>query len=322
MARFIKKVSKTAHLPPGTPVHVGERREQRVRITCIDYDADRFEERTLEAVEESYPFRDTPGVTWINMDGIHQVDLIEKFGAHFGLHPLVVEDIEAEQVSLILGRHFVLSFQEREGDVWGPLRERIRAAKGRIRQMGPDYLLYSLVDAVVDGYFSVLEKLGERIEELEDGLADEPSTETLRDIHDMKREMIFLRKSVWPLREAISGLERGGSGLIQPETQLFLRDVYDHTIQVMDTIESFRDIAGGMIDTYLSSMSNRMNEVMKVLTMIATLFIPLTFIAGVYGMNFKHMPELDWQWSYPVVLIVMVAVTALMLLYFRRKDWI
>jgi magnesium transporter len=232
------------------------------------------------------------------------------------------DELEPEQISLILGPSFVVSFQEREGDVFNPIRERIRSNKGRIRRMGADYLAYSLLDSIVDHYFIVLEQVGEEVEFLEEELVTNPTPETLQTIHNLKREMLFLRKSVWPLREVIGALERGESSLIKESTGIYLRDVYDHTIQVIDTIETFRDMISGMLDIYLSSVSNRMNEVMKVLTIIATIFIPLTFIAGIYGMNFQYMPELEWRWGYPMVWVVMLAIGVLMLIYFRKKDWL
>jgi magnesium transporter len=279
---------------------------------------------------------------------------VEKIGTHFGIHPLIMEDILhtgqrpkgedlgdylfivlkmiyhdeekdeviGEQLSLILGPNYVISFQEREGDVFNPIRERIRNAKGRIRKAGADYLAYVLVDAIVDHYFAILEELGGTIESLEEELVTNPRPETLQTIHTLKRELIFLRKSVWPLREVISGLEREESPLITEPTGIYLRDVYDHTIQVIDTIETYRDMVSGMLDIYLSSLSNRMNEVMKVLTMIATIFIPLTFIAGIYGMNFKFMPELEWHWGYPMALVVMLLIVGSMFIYFRRKKWL
>jgi len=230
--------------------------------------------------------------------------------------------VQAEQVSLVLGPNFVISLQERVGDVFEQIRDRIRNAKGRIRKMGSDYLCYALIDAIVDNYFAILEGFGERIESMEEELVAEPTEKTLQQIHTLKREMIFLRKSVWPLRELISALQRSESPLIQESTDIYLRDVYDHTIQIIDTVESFRDMISGMLDIYLSSLSNKMNAVMKVLTIIATLFIPLTFVAGIYGMNFKYMPELEWHWAYPAVWLVMVVVAAVMLIYFRKKKWL
>jgi magnesium transporter len=354
MPRVIKKRSKKAGLPPGTLVHIGERKTKKVRITVIDYDETQFEQETVKTVEECFPFKDKPTVTWINIDGLHDIKVIEKLGRHFDLHPLLLEDIlnteqrpkmedfgdyiflvvqmlyyddkteqiEAEQVSLILGPNWVITFQEREGDVFDPIRERIRKGKGRIRKTGADYLAYALVDAIVDNYFVILEEFGGKIEDTETELATNPMRETLQTIRTMKREMIFLRKSVWPLRELVSSLERGESPLIHESTGIYLRDVYDHTVQIIDTVESFRDMLSGMLDIYLSSISNRMNEVMKVLTIFAAIFIPLTFVAGIYGMNFEYMPELKWHWGYFGVLIGMASIAGVMLVYFRRKRWL
>jgi len=333
---------------------VGDKKAEEVSITIIDYDEAHLEEKEAKEIEECFPFKDTPTVTWINIDGIQNVDVVEKIGRHFNLHPLAIEDIvntgqrpkmedfgdylfvvlkmlhydeqengvKAEQVSLILGPTWVISFQESWGDVFDSVRERIRGDKGRIRKMGADYLAYALIDAVVDNYFMILEKVGEDIEEIEDELVTNPVPETLQTLHNLKRQMIFLRKSVWPLREVISRLERWESPLIQKSTHIYLRDVYDHTIQVIDAVETFRDMLSGMLDIYLSSVSNRMNEVMKVLTIIATIFIPLTLVAGLYGMNFRYMPELEWRWSYPLVLLVMLTIGVLMVMYFRKKRWL
>jgi magnesium transporter len=232
-------------------------------------------------------------------------------------------ETKTEQVSLILSSSHVISFQENhEGDVFDPIRERVRSDRGKTRKMGADYLAYSLIDAIVDNYFMVLEKIGEKIEDIEDEMVKNPTPEVLHSIHRLKRELIFLRKSVWPLREVISRLERWESPLIDKSMDVYLRDVYDHTIQVIDALETFRDMLSGMLDIYLSSISNRMNEIMKVLTIITTIFIPLTLIAGIYGMNFKFMPELNSPWGYPMVYIVMLAVTIVMLVYFRRKRWL
>ncbi len=354
MPKPIKKRSEKAGLPPGTLVHIGEKKAETLKITVMDYDEAHFQEKEIKTIEECFLFKDKPTVTWINIDGLHQVEIIEKLGECYGLHPLVLEDIlntdqrpkmedygeylyivlrmlnyndksseiESEQVSLILGSNFVISFQETEGDVFDPIRERIRNGKGRIRKMGADYLTYALLDAIVDNYFIILEKLGEKIEFLEEELVTRPTSETLQTIHYLKREMIFLRKAVWPLREVISGLERGEPPLVKGTTRIYLRDVYDHTIQVIDSIETFRDMVSGMLDIYLSSVSNRLNSVMKVLTIIATIFMPLTFLAGIYGMNFKHMPELEWRWGYPFLWLVMGGIGVFMLLYFRKKKWL
>jgi magnesium transporter len=355
MNRLIKKRSEKAGLPPGTLVHIGEKKTEKAKITIIDYDETQFEEKEAKTIEECFPFKDKPTTTWINIEGVHELAIIEKIGEHFGLHPLLLEDIanteqrpkmedygeyifivlkmlfhdekanevKAEQVSLILGSNFVISFQEGiKGDVFDPVRERIRNGKGRTRKMKSDYLAYALVDAIVDSYFLILEKLGEKIEDVEEELVTNPASETLRGIHHLKREMIFLRKSVWPLREVLSCLERGESSLIHANTRIYLRDVYDHTIQIIDTIETFRDMLSGILDIYLSSISNRMNQIMKVLTIIATIFIPLTFIVGIYGMNFEYMPELKWRWGYFAVLGIMAIIGIWMLIYFRKKRWL
>ncbi len=286
--------------------------------------------------------------------------MIESIGTHFGVHPLVLEDIMntsqrpklelfdeyiylvfkmlyrnelshdilAEQVSIILGKNFVISFQEEPGDIFDPIRERIRTGKGRIRHMGADYLAYSLFDAVVDYYFIILEDIGEAIERVEDQLLDNSKPDTLRAVHTFKSDMIFLRKSIWPLREVVNGLLRGESLLISKETGIYLRDVYDHTIQVIDTIETFRDMISGLFDIYMSSVSNKMNEVMKVLTIFSSIFIPLTFVAGVYGMNFDadispfNIPELRWYFGYPMILILMLSIGLIMVWYFKSKKWI
>jgi len=325
-----------------------------MKITIIDYDATQFQEKEVKTIDECFPFKEKPTVTWINIDGLHRIDLIEQLGTHFGLHPLVMEDVVntdqrpkiedfvtylflvlkrlsysshdsdvvSEQISLILGPTFLLSFQEAPGDEFDPIRDRIRSSKGRIRQMGVDYLAYTLIDAIIDNYFVLLEQIGDRIEEIEDVLVANPRPETLQTLHTLKREMIVLRKSIWPLREVITRLERWETPLIQQATTIYLRDVYDHTIQVIDAIETYRDMLSGMLDIYLSSVSNRMNEVMKVLTIIATIFIPLTFIVGIYGMNF-NMPELQWPWAYPYVFyVVLLAIILLMITYFRRKKWL
>ncbi len=351
MARFVRQRAKAVGQAPGTLVHTGERKV--VRITVLDYNEDDLEERVLATPEEAFGYLDSETVTWINVDGLHQVDVVEKLGTHFGLHPLVLEDVmntgqrpkmedyetyaflvvrmlayddarralEDEQVSLVLGRNFVLSFQERVGDIFDPVRERLRAGKGRLRKAGADYLAYALLDALVDHYFVLLERFGERLEEVEEELIEDPTTSTLHAIHELKREMIFLRRSIWPLREVINRLQRGESELVREGTLVYLRDVYDHTIQVIDTVESQRDMVAGMLDTYLSSVSNRMNEVMKVLTIIATIFIPLGFVAGLYGMNFTNMPELGFAYGYFIAVGVMAATGVAMALYFRRKGW-
>ncbi|MFC1952117.1 magnesium/cobalt transporter CorA [Chloroflexota bacterium] len=354
MRRLTKKRSEKTGLPPGTLIHIGEKKTEKVRIQILDYDETRFEEREVETIEECFPFKETPTVTWINIDGIHNIEIIEKLGNHFGLHPLLLEDIvnteqrpkmedhedyifvvlrmlcrhedgeeiEGEQVSLILGSNFVISFQERQGDVFDPVRERVRKTKGRIRKAKADYLAYALLDAIVDNYFLVLEGAGETVEDTEEKLTSDPSPKTLQSLRKLKKEMIFLRKSIWPLRELVSGLERRESPLIHESTEAYLRDIYDHTIQIIDTVESYRDTISGMLDIYLSSISNKMNEVMKVLTIFAAIFIPLTFVAGVYGMNFRFMPELNWRWGYFIILAAMALIGMSLVFYFKRKKWL
>jgi magnesium transporter len=312
-------------------------------------------ETKLAAIDECLSLRESDSLTWIDIEGLRDVGLLERLGSGYGLHPLILEDIlntdqrpklddmesyiyvvlkmldfdpssleiVSEQVSIVFGRNFVISIQEgREGDPFDPLRERIRSGKGRIRKLGPDYLAYSLLDAVIDRYFLILERFAERIETLEEKLIGDPGPETLHQIHHLKREMIFLRKSAWPLREVIYGLEKSDSDLILPGTKIFLRDIYDHAVHIIDSIETYREMLSSMLDIYLSSVSNRMNQVMKVLTVIATIFMPLTFLAGIYGMNFRNMPELGWRWGYPLVLLIMLGVGGLMLYFFKKKNWL
>lgn len=350
----LKKRSRKAGLPPGSLVHIGEVKSQHARISMVEYDEGHCSETSIAGPAQCIALEGKAGVTWIDIDGVHDVAVLEKIGQCLGLHPLVMEDIlntdqrpkiedygdylyivlrmlsssadtgevNSEQVSLILGANFVLSIQEgAKGDVFDPLRARIRTGKGQIRKLGADFLAYSLLDAVVDNYFIVLERAGERIEALEERLTDDPGPEPLQLLHNLRREMIYLRKSVWPLREVVSAMQRGDSDLVKPGTGIFLRDVYDHTIQVIDNVETFRDTLSSMLDIYLSSISNRTNAVMKVLTVIATIFMPLTWIAGIYGMNFKNMPELSWTWGYPAAWGLMIAVAIGMVIYFKKKKW-
>ncbi len=355
MTRPAGKRTKKTGLPAESLVYTGERKGGAVKITVIDYDEAVFQERQLSVIEECFAYKDKPTVTWINLDGVHNVEALEKLGECFGLHRLVLEDIMSidqrpkmedfgeylyivlrmlspggpgketvsEQVSLILGKNFLLSFQEGiEGDVFNLIRERIRTGKGRIRKMGADYLAYSLLDAVVDNYFVALERLGENIELIEDEVVETPTQATVQKLYRLKRELIFLHKSVWPLREVVGSLGKRESGLIKDPTVIYFRDVYDHVIQVIDSVEIYREMLTEMFDIYLSSVSNRLNAVMKVLTIIATIFMPLTFIAGVYGMNFKHMPELEWRCGYPLIILIMAGIAVSMLIIFKRKKWL
>jgi magnesium transporter len=338
MRHLIRKQSETAGLPPGTPVFIGAKKTEPVKVTVIDYDEKNFQTREVKSVEECLGFKESPSITWINVDGVHDVALIQKIGECFKFHPLLVEDIvdtdqrpkfedfgdylfivlkmlqyekekhntKVEHVCLVVGPNFVISFQEDPEDVFDPVRERIKEGKGRLRKSGSDYLTYRLIDAIVDNYFMVLEELGEDVEVLENEVVRNPTHDTLKGIHRLKREMLFLRKSVWPLREAILSMERSESTLVKKATRTYLRDVYDHTVHIIDTMETLREIVTGMLDIYLSSINNKLNEVMRVLTVIATFFMPLTFLAGVYGMNFHvekspyNMPELAWYYGYPM----------------------
>jgi len=352
--QLFKRRPRKVGLPPGTLVFTGDQRVEKPRLTLIDYNEESIEEREIDSVDACIPFIKKDSVTWINVDGLHQVNIIKTLGDHLKIHPLIQEDIvhmdqrpkmedmdaylfmvlkmimidpsakelESEQVSLIVGQRFVISFQERQGDVFEGIRERIRNTHGRIRRMEADYLAYSLLDAIVDQYFVILETVGDEIESMEDEVMENPTPNTLQHLHQLKRKMLFLRKSIWPMREMISALERSESKLIQKRVHPFLRDLYDHAIQIIDMLETLRDMNSGMFDMYLSSVSNRMNEVMKVLTIIATIFIPLTFIAGIYGMNFEHIPELKWRFGYAGFWIVTACIATIMVVFFKRKKWL
>lgn len=355
MSRLVKKRSHKAGLAPGTLVHIGTPRPGSTKIELIEYDASHLEQLTLPSLEACAFPKPSPCVTWINVDGVSQVEVLQHFGECFKIHPLVLEDIlatdqrpkaedyaeylyvvlkmlrldertgelQAEQVSIVLGENYLISFQEGlEGDVFEPVRVRLKNDKGRLRLTGPDYLLHALLDLIVDNYFLILEKISERMEALEDELIANPSDATVQAIYRMKREMLFLHKAVWPLREVVGRLQRRDSPLILEQNLIYLRDLYDHTVQVVDTLETMRDMLSGMLDIYLTSISNRLNEVMKVLTIIATIFMPLSFIVGLYGMNFKYMPELEWHYGYPAVLVLMAGILIGMLRYFRKKRWI
>jgi magnesium transporter len=351
--KLVQKRSRKSGLPPGTLVHIGEKRAETVRISVFDYDEAHFQERTGVKPEEVTAPGDAM-VRWVDIGGIHRMDVLETFGKTFGLHPLLLEDIantdqrpklddygtygyvvlkmlyegdrrgdiNVEQVSLVFGENFLLSFQENGGDVFQVIKERLRAGKGRLRHAGSDYLLYALMDAIVDRYFAVLENLGEKIETLQDAVVTNPQPETLRDIHSLKRQLLFFRRSVWPLRDVLNNLSRSDGQFLQGTTKVFYRDVYDHVIQIVDTIESLREMVSSMMEIYLSSVSYRLNAVMKVLTIITTIFMPLSFIASIYGMNFEHMPELKSTWGYPAVLAVMAISGGGMLYFFKQKKWL
>lgn len=342
-------------MPAGTLVYLGEKQEghPKARITAIAYDGEHFDEREVSRVSDLLPLKPAPAVTWINVDGLHDVSALADFGEAFQLHPLLLEDILntdqrpkaeylentayvilkffdyepvknellTEQVSLVLGENYLISFQEETGDEFDGVRERLRQNSLRIRKAGADYLAYTLIDTVVDRYFNVLEKVGETLDALEEDLMSRRKGQLLSSIHHLRRELIYLRKYVWPVREVLNSLQHAETPLFTGKTRLYLRDVYEHTVQVMDTLETYRDLLGGVQDLYLSLTSNRLNEIMKVLTVISTIFIPLTFIVGVYGMNFRYMPELDSPWGYPAVWLVMLLAAGGMVFYFKKQRW-
>lgn len=343
-----------AGLPPGTAVFIGERKQETVRIDIVDYSREHCQELHDATIDDCRRLKNSSSTTWVNVTGIHDTPAILQLAELFGLHPLTSEDISNtrqrpkveefgdyvffavkmltfdkeskgvvhDNLSLVLGTGFVLSFQEADSPVLDSLKARIRGNKGRIRGQDGDYLAYAILDRVVDEYFVTLEELGDHIEDLDDGILAAPLARHLREIHGLKREIVFLRKAVWPLREEIAAIAKSESPLFGSTTKMFLRDLSDHTVQIIDMVETYRDIIGGMHDTFLSSNSNRMNEIIKVLTFIGTIFIPLTFIAGVYGMNFVNMPELQWKWGYYAVLAGMAALGISMLAIFKKRKWL
>jgi magnesium transporter len=340
---------------PGTMVFVGEQKVARPRIDIFEFNPEMVRELPDVGLQECFDATiDDSRVTWINVNGIHDIEVIEAIGQHFGLHPMTLEDlvntaqrpkiedfphylfivlkmmafneasqsIATEHVSMILGSDYLLTFLEDEGDVFDAVRERLRAAKGRVRLMKADYLAFALMDTIVDHYFLAIERVGDRIEEIDDRILEDPQANDMQEIHHLKRGILSLRKAAWPCREVIGAIEKSESTILRPASKVFWRDLYDHSIQVIDMVETYRDILGSMHDTYLSSISNRMNEVMKTLTIMSSIFIPLTFIAGVYGMNFENMPELKWPLGYHATLAVMLLIGAALVVYFKRRKWL
>lgn len=350
--RMVETASEKAGMPPGSPVLVGQAAEP-TRVSVIDFNEEHLDERTLSDVEEAFPFRETATVTWLNITGLQDVDVIERIGREYGIHPLVIEDIlhtghrpkieifdgyvfcvvkmirveeetgelAFEQVSLILGSSFVISFQEKEGDVLDPLRKRIRDGKGRIRRAGADYLFYAIIDVIVDNYFVVLDHLDESLDKLEDRVLSAVDESIVNHLHKIRRELIQLRKNIGPMREELAVLYRQGDVLLKNDTVPYFRDLHDHVMRIIESLDTMRELVSGLRELYLSSVNTRMNEIMKVLTIIATLFIPLTFIVGVYGMNFAYMPELKWRWGYPLVWVIMLVIAGGMIRYFRKRGW-
>lgn len=345
---FVKK-----GMAPGNLDYHGEIYTQNREIELISYSKNEVKSLMSESARHVFSQINSTNENWINLIGLHNVKHIEEIGTYFNIHPLALEDIlntehrpkselfdnyvflivkmflisndnkdyQFEQVSIILGKNYMLSFQEKEGDVFNVIRERLNDKESRLRSKHIDYLFYRLVDTIVDSYYYTLEHIGDKIEVLEDHLQENPTKESYKEIQKLKRDLIFLRKSVYPLREAIAKITKENNGLIEPENLTYFNDVYDHCIHIIDTIETYRDLTSSLMDLYMTSMSNRMNEVMKVLTVISTIFIPITFIAGVYGMNFQYMPELTHQWGYPIALSVMALLVISMLVYFKVKKW-
>ncbi len=349
-----KRYSQKVGLPPGTLVYVGEERTEPVRITVTAYDETHLHEEEVQTVEACLPFKDTATVTWIHIEGVHDTQIIEEIGAHFGINSLVLEDlmsptqlskieiyedyvfiifkhldsdttslnISREQIGLIIRENFVMSLQENPGSLFTPIHDRLKNVNSRVRKMRSDYLVYALIDVIVDNYFIVLEQLSDQIESVEEEAITNPTSEVLARINELRRECLLLRRPILPLRDVLNDVLEDEIPLFTQETSLYFRDVYDHLIQVIHTLETLRSAASDLFDTYTSAVSHRMNEVIKVLTIVATFFIPLTFIAGIYGMNFKSMPELEAEWGYPIVLLVMGGIGIAMFLYFRFRKWL
>ena len=349
----ITKLSETAGLKPGALIHVGEQLVEDVIIQQIEYDKENHVVNNFENVEDCLNTNNNDLVSWTNIIGLHNPDVIQKIGEYYKLHVLTQADIMntelrpkldsqdenlflilklphitkegklfMEQVSLVIGKNFVITFKETKDDVFDPIKTRIEKSVGTIRSRGSDYLAYAVIDAIIDHFYVIMENVGAQSEILEEELISNPNPHTLEIIHTLKREMVILRKSIWPMREVIDSLERTETELIQEVTRRYFRDVYSHTVQVMDNIEGLREMIGGMLDTYLSSVGNKMNEVMKTLTIIASIFIPITFIAGLYGTNFSYVPELEWEGSYFVMLSVMTVIVIIMVAWFRKKHWL
>ena len=349
----VRRSGKKAGAPPGTLMHLGEHRTYRVKITQVNYDENNYSEKNDISLAELFKSFPEYNVEWVNFDGIHDVEMIERIGSHYSINMLVLEDIvnssqrpkfedyddyvyivlrmlthnekrnetESEQVSIILNHKKVLTFQEKESDDFESIRERIRKKKGRLHKTGPDFLCYSIIDYIIDNYFTVLEKIGDRIDLLEEEVLGDAEEDTIHKLHALKRDTLAIRKSLWPIRDILGYMLKPDTAIITDSTRLFLRDAYDHTVEAIETVEAYRDFISGLLDINLSRMSNRMNEVMKVLTLISTIFIPLTFIAGVYGMNFKMMPELEWRFGYYTIIAIMFSVAVVMLVYFKKKKW-
>lgn len=355
MTESLSNASDKSGLPPGSLIHVGDVLVPATRISMINYSKENIEEQQIQSVDDILKYKDSNSVTWVIIEGLTDVAIVERIGAIFGIHQLVLEDIlnthqrpkfeeyddhlyivlksllseneqftvAYEQISLIVLNNFVFVFKEKTDDLFKPVQQRIKTSKGRFRSLGTDYLTYVILDTIVDQYFLLIDSLDDAITSIEDSLlASEPTRDTLHTIQMLKREIISIRRNVSPIRELMTGILRSESALINEKTHIYLRDVSDHAIRVIESVESYRDILTGLLDIYISSVSNKMNEVMKVLTVFASIFIPLTFLAGIYGMNFVYMPELKWKWAYPTLWVAFISIPVVLLIYFKRKKWL
>ena len=354
MSESLSSASKKAGLPPGSLVHVGEVMETEVRITIVDYNKDVIEEQTVESVEQILQCREKDTVTWVNIEGLGNIELVGAIGEAFNIHPLVLEDIlnthqrpkleeyddylycvlkgislaengfsvEYEQISMLILNDFVFTFKEKRDELFEPVRRRLRSSKGHFRSQGADYLAYVILDTIVDSYFTLQDSLDDIVDSVEEELLTEPTPKTLGTIQSVKRELIIIRRTISPLREMLNAILRSESPLIEEKSLIYFRDISDHVLRISESIESSRDMIAGLLDIYITTISNKMNEIMKVLTVFASIFIPLTFIAGIYGMNFEYMPELKWKWAYPALWMAFIAIPVILLVYFKKKKWL
>ena len=354
MPESLVSASEKSGLPPGSLVHVGETLEKETHIFILDYNKDSTEEKIISSVEEILPYRERQSITWVIIEGLKNVDFFDQLGRHFNIHPLVMEDIlnthqrpkfedydnylffvlkgvllsteefsiDFEQISIIVTDKFVFTFKEKIDDTLHPVMKRIKNSKGQARSMGADYLGYMVIDTIVDEYFSIQDALDDFIDETEEELLTNPTSRTLATIQHLKRQINNTRRSISPLRELLNSLLRSDTGLLQKQTQIYFRDVHDHILRVYESIENYREMISSLLDIYISSISNKMNEVMKVLTVFASIFIPLTFLAGIYGMNFQYMPELKLKWAYPALWAVFILIPVILLIYFKKKKWL
>jgi len=354
MSKTVTSAYGKAGMPAGTLIHVGDTTPAETRIEYIDYSDTAVESGAISSIGELVQYKGTESVTWVIVEGLSNVEIIDEIGRHFDVHPLVLEDIlntgqrpkieefegylyivakallwnteqqqaEYEQISILLVDKFVFVLKEKCDELLTPVKERVKSKKGKIRNYGPDFLVYVILDAIVDQYFALQDALDEVTDELEEELLTEPEKETLVKIQQVKRELIHIRRTVSAMRELMSSILRSDTPMIGDRTRLYFRDVSDHVLRVSEALESLRDMVSGLLDIYISSVSNKMNEIMKVLTVFASIFIPLTFLTGIYGMNFEYMPELKWKWAYPVLWVFMISIPAILLVYFRRKKWL